>query len=330
MSTNLLSTFEKAAVPVDVSVVLVNFNTANLLERCIGQLRQATEGLRVQVIVVDNASADGSLAWLREHLTDGLVMANEINVGFGRATNQALPHCNGRYVLLLNTDAFVEAEALRKTTQFLDANLHYGVLGVRLIGPDGEQQPSCRFFPTPLNVFLGQTGLNHFFPRIGLVDRPDWDPTVVQECDWVPGCFYVVRREVIAQVGLFDPRYFLYFEEVDHCRAVKAAGWGVVYYPGTSVVHLGGASAKVLGTVTSQGSQISELQIESELLYFRKHHGRLGAVAGLLLATLTDLILFLKGAIRMRSLSGAAGRWRHLVTSWVLYRRTSWGSRPTR
>ena len=325
-----LPMFARGGVAIDVSVVLVNFNTANLLERCIGQLRQAARGLRVQVIVVDNASADGSLAWLREHLADGLVLANQINIGFGRANNQALPHCNGRYVLLLNTDAFVEADALSKTTQFLDSNLRYGVLGARLIGPNGEQQPSCRFFPTPLNVFFGQTGLNRLFPRIGMVDRPGWDPTVVQECDWVPGCFYVVRREAIDQVGLFDPRYFLYSEEVDHCRAVKAAGWGVVYFPGTSVVHLGGASAKVLGSVTPQGSQISALQIESELLYFRKHHGRMGVLASLLLATLADAIHLLKDLVRTRSPGGGASHWRHMLTSFAIYKRTAWASRPTR
>ncbi|POZ99712.1 glycosyltransferase family 2 protein, partial [Pseudomonas sp. MWU12-2312b] len=108
----------------------------------------------------------------------------------------------------------------------------------------GDLQPSCRYFPTPLNVFMARTGLERFFPGVKKVDDMTWDHNSVRECDWVPGCYYLIRREVIDQVGLFDPRYFLYYEEVDHCKRVKQAGWKVVYYPHTTVVHIGGESAK--------------------------------------------------------------------------------------
>src|SRR4051812_5167964 len=180
-------------------------------------------------------------------------------------------------------------DALPRTVEFMDTNPRCGVLGVKLVGRDGALQPSCRYFPTPWNIFLAGTGIKRFFPRTRLVDDMSWDHGSIRECDWVPGCYYLVRREVIEQVGLFDPRYFLYYEEVDHCRAVRHAGWSVLYYPFTQVVHLGGESAKSEGPLTD-GRQISAQQIESELLYFRKHYGRAGLLSALMLTLLGDAI----------------------------------------
>src|SRR6185295_15001358 len=113
-----------------------------------------------------------------------------------------------------------------------------------------------------------------------------WDHASVRLCDWVPGCFYLVRRELIERIGLFDPRYFLYCEEVDHCRAVRKAGWDVVYFPFTQVTHLGGESALSEGALNPTSRQIVPLQIESELLYFRKHHGLSGVLVAVLLVGL--------------------------------------------
>ena len=213
-------------------------------------------------------------------------------------------------MLLLNTDAFVSPDTLTKTVGFMDAHPSCGVLGVKLVGQDGSLQPSCRYFPTPWNVFLTSTGLNRLFPGARLVDDMSWDHASVRECDWVPGCYYLVRRDVIERVGLFDPRYFLYYEEIDHCRAVRQAGWSVIYYPFTEVVHIGGESAETEGPLTRAGRQISPLQIESELLYFRKHYGLSGVLAAVFLATLSDAISASKvlcgGSIRRKPRQRAA------------------------
>ena len=281
-----------------MSVLLVNYNTAGLLPECLGKLKIALASLRSETIIVDNASRDESGTVLRG-MRDGFeVIWNSINVGFGRANNQALPCAHGRYILLLNTDAFVDPDGILKTVAFMDAHPKSGVLGVRLVGSDGDLQPSCRFFPTPWNVFLLRTGLSRFFPRTRLIDDMAWDHASVRQCDWVPGCYYLVRREVIERVGLFDPRYFLYYEEVDHCRAVKAAGWDVTYFPDTTVIHLGGESAKADAALTTHGRQISVLQLESELLYFRKQHGAWGAWSALLLGWAADILLALRSLFR--------------------------------
>jgi N-acetylglucosaminyl-diphospho-decaprenol L-rhamnosyltransferase len=313
----------------DVTVVIVSYNTAHLLDRLFATLEAARGSLRLQIIVIDNASRDDSVTVLRTRYPDIALIENSVNVGFGRANNQALPTARGRYVLLLNTDAFVSPDTLAKTVEYMDNNNQCGVLGVKLVGEDGALQPSCRYFPTPWNMFLSATGLFRMFPGTRLVDDMSWDHASLRECDWVPGCYYLVRAEVIERVGLFDPRYFLYYEEVDHCRTVRQAGWTVVYYPFTQVIHVGGESA---GSETSLNAdrQIPVLRIESELLYLRKHYGALGVLSATLLTALASVMTAFKELMRPRD----AGRSRAQATyAWVMSKlliKTRLATRPTR
>ena len=143
----------------DVTVIVINYNTAHLLDQLFGALKAGRGRLRYQLIVVDNASRDDSVQILRAQYPCAELIENKVNVGFARANNQVLPLARGRYVLLLNTDAFVGSDTLQKTVDFMDAHPGYGVLGVKLVGRDGSLQPSCRYFPTPWNVFLASTGL---------------------------------------------------------------------------------------------------------------------------------------------------------------------------
>jgi N-acetylglucosaminyl-diphospho-decaprenol L-rhamnosyltransferase len=314
----------------DLTVVVVNYKTAHLLYRMFAALEAAKGGLTLQVIVVDNASHDGSVEILRAQFPGVELIENSNNVGFGRANNQTLPLVRGRYLLLLNTDAVVSPDTLQKTVEFMDSHPGCGVLGAKLVGPDGLLQPSCRYFPTPWNVFLTRTGLDRFFPGTRLVDDMSWDHTSARECDWVPGCYYLVRREVIERVGLFDPRYFLYYEEVDHCRAVRQAGWSVIYYPNTQVLHIGGESAVSEGPLTDAGRQLSLPQIESELLYFRKHYGVTGIVAAVFLGMLGDIMKVCNSLVRGLDLARAATAVRHTWTVLTLLVNTELASRATR
>jgi N-acetylglucosaminyl-diphospho-decaprenol L-rhamnosyltransferase len=315
---------------VDLTVLIVNYNTAHLLEKCVGDLRASALELDVQIFLLDNASRDDSVTVLKSKFSDCVVKLNSANVGFGRANNQLLDEAKGKYILLLNTDAFVAVDSLSKTIAYMDETPECGVLGVRLVGRDGELQPSCRFFPTPWNVFLSRTGLGRFFPSTRSIDDMTWGHDAVRDCDWVPGCYYLIRREVIEQVGLFDPRFFLYYEEVDHCRAVKSAGWKVVFYPHTTVVHVGGESAKSDSKLTDAGRQISDLQIESELLYFRKHHGLFGVWLSIVLTAFADILLSVKCLIRERTLTGLTSNWNNFSLHCTLLVRTAWATKPTR
>jgi N-acetylglucosaminyl-diphospho-decaprenol L-rhamnosyltransferase len=323
-------TNENASGDPDITVVVVNYNTGHLLDRLFSNLSAARGSLNVRVIVVDNVSRDNSVEILRERYPNVILIQNSDNVGFGRANNQSLPLIRSRYVLLLNTDAFVSDDTLAKTVSFMEANPECGILGVKLVGETGDLQPSCRYFPTPWNVFLTKTGLSRFLRGARLVDDMEWDHATVRQCDWVPGCYYMIRTELIEQVGLFDPRFFLYYEEVDHCRAAKNAGWTVKFYPFTTVVHIGGESAKSHGPLTGAGQQFSALQVESELLYFRKHHGLAGLLGHLFLTVCSDTYLAIKGILRLPDARETLSAVHHLKISCQALVDTKLGSLPTR
>jgi len=314
-----------------LTTLLVSFNTRGLLAPCLDALAAARAPLGDSpVIVVDNASSDGSAEYLEQHYPDVRLIRSGKNLGFGRANNLGLPEVRSKYLLLLNTDAFVEPDALTKTLAFMESTPDCGILGVRLVGRDGDLQPSCRYFPTPYNTFLARTGLARWLPAARMIDDMDWAHDEVRECDWVPGCFYLIRRELLDRVGLFDPRYFLYYEEVDHCFAAKAAKFKVMYYPHVSVVHIGGESAKSLGAISTSGRQLSVLQIESAQIYFRKNHGLAGLLWHLLLEELADVVLIAKAMLDRRKRAGVGYHLRRMAGVLAIARRTRWGLRATR
>ncbi|MEO5883633.1 MAG: glycosyltransferase family 2 protein [Caldimonas sp.] len=314
----------------DLSIIVVNYNTEHLLAEMFSAVEAATGDLTVQKIVIDNASRDGSVSLLRRTYPDVELIANQENVGFGRANNQAIPLVRGEFVLLLNTDAFVSPGGIERSVRFMRARPDCALLGVRLVGRDGSLQPSCRYFPTPWNEFLGRTGLARFFAGTRLVDDMSWDHASVRRCDWVPGCYLLIRKEVVDRIGLFDPRFFLYYEEVDLCMSLRKAGLQVMYFPDTTVVHIGGESAKSDAQLTANGRQISALQIESALLFHRKHHGLAGLLLGVALLALDDTVLYLKRLLRMKSSRATAVAFSESRATWSLLRRTAWGSGPTR
>jgi N-acetylglucosaminyl-diphospho-decaprenol L-rhamnosyltransferase len=314
----------------DITVLVVNYNTVHLLDRMLEALRVASADLRLQIIIVDNASSDGSVKFLQEKFPDVEIVESPRNVGFGRANNLAVSRIRGRYVLLLNTDAFVSVDTLLKSVDFMEQHPNCGVMGVKLVGEDGTLQPSCRYFPTPWNVFLARTGLARFFPNTRLVDDMSWDHNSVRECDWVPGCYYFVRREVIDLVGLFDPRYFLYFEEVDHCWAVRNEGWTVLFYPFTEVIHIGGESAKAVGPLATVSRQIHAVEIESEMLYFRKHYGCAGLAAAVFLLTASDLATAGKALLFSSNKERLNSAMKNVRTRFTTLSKTRLAKQPTR
>lgn len=314
----------------DISVILVSYNTEEMTKKALNCLFASTGNFEMEVLIIDNASKDNSAEMLCRDYPHVTLIENKKNVGFGRANNQALPLVKGRYVLLLNTDAFVETDTIAKTVLYMDEHPNCGILGVRLVGRDGVLQPSCRFFPTPWNIFLERTNFKQVFRNARMVDDMSWDHASVRNCDWVPGCYYLIRKELIDQVGLFDPRYFLYYEEVDHCFAAKRAGWEVVFFPGTTVVHIGGESAKKEGEISSKSRQIEALQIESEMLYFRKNHGISRVMQNAFLTTLADGILLMKDILKLRHLNALGRHLSHALLVWNMLMRTRFGKEATR
>ncbi len=269
------------AIP-DCSVIIVSFNTREVLRECLEALAGGQGGLMIETIVVDNASADGSAAMVAEQFPEVTLIRGGANLGFGPANNRGFAVATGRYLVLLNSDAFVGPETLAASVALMDAEPDIGLAGGRLVGRDGSWQPSARMFPSLLNEFLTISGLSARWPQsrlFGRVDRTWADEHAAADVDWVPGAYSIIRRDLTEGLGGFDERFFLYFEEVDLCRRIKAAGLRVVYRPEIEVVHIGGESSRTVKRLSfsSSGSQLTLWRMRSQALYYRKHHGRLGA-----------------------------------------------------
>lgn len=271
----------KHPVP-DASVVIVSFNTRDILRSCLTSLYEAITDREVEVIVVDNASGDGSSDMVAAEFPGVRLIPSQVNLGFAAGNNAAFRVARGRHVILLNPDTLLSADALERAISHMDAAPAVGIAGGRLLNRDGKDEPAARRFPSAVNDFLALSGLAARFPRsrfFGRFDRTWAPPSEAADVDWVPGAFAVIRREALDTVGYFDERFFLYYEEVDLCRRIKAAGWRVSYWPDIIIHHWGGESSKTLTdqAFSSSGSQLTLWRMRSALLYYRKHHGGLGA-----------------------------------------------------
>jgi len=273
----------------DVSIVIVSFNTCAILRKCLRSVYREAGSLRVQVIVVDNASTDHSPAMIAQEFPDVVLFRSEVNLGFGRANNLGFESAQGRFIVLLNSDAFLTEGSLERSMAHMDANPNVGLCGGRLIGRDGTLQPSARMFPTVVNDLMVLSGLATRYPHsrfFGRFDRTWAKESDAAEVDWVPGAYSMIRAEALAAAGSFDPRFFLYYEEVDLCMRIKKKGYSIWYWPDISVVHLGGESSRQIRSLelSESGAQLTLWRMRSMLLYYRKHY-----VLGAFLAMLIEL-----------------------------------------
>ncbi len=266
----------------DISVVIVSYNTRELLRECLGAVAREAASISHEIIVIDNASRDGSPDMVAGDFRDVCLIRSESNLGFGPANNRGFAQAHGRYVILLNSDAFPRPGALRLALDHMDARPQVALGGGRLLGRDDSWQPSARMFPSLFNDFLSASGLAARYSKSRLLGRADrtWaNPLEAAQVDWLPGAYVIIRRAVLERVGYFDERFFLYYEEVDLCRRIKAAGYEIWYWPDIVTVHLGGESSKTINRlqVSSAGSQLTLWRMRSQLLYYRKHHHLWGA-----------------------------------------------------
>jgi GT2 family glycosyltransferase len=298
---------------IDLSIVVVSWNTRELLAQCLDSVVQSQGVGEMELLVVDNASADGSVQMVRERFPQARLLVNKENVGFARANNQAIRQANGRYVLLLNPDTRLLPDALAQLVCFMESEPGAGAAGARLLNPDGSLQPSCSPAPTLSREWWYLFHLDRLRPYSRYPMR-HWDVQSVREVDVVQGAAMILRRDVLAQIGLMDEGYFMYSEEVDLCDRVREAGWRIYWVPQAQVVHYGGQS-------TRQAAREMFLRLyEGKLLYFRKRHGRSAArlyklvllAAALVRLTLTPLAWLGRSPNRQQYLT-LAGYYRQLV-----------------
>lgn len=266
----------------EASLIVLSFNTRNLLRENLTCLQAVSAEIDSEIIVVDNASHDGSADMVAAEFPGIRLIRAPHNLGFAGGNNLGYKAARGEFLILVNSDAFIEANALHRGLEQMRKYPEVGLAGGLLFSRDQRHEPSARQFPSPLNDLLNLTGLAARYPRsrfFGRFDRTWADPLEPAEVDWVPGAFCIIRRAALDQIGFFDERFFLYYEEVDLCRRLRKAGWSVWYWPDLQAVHWGGESSKTLSgqTVSNHGHQLTLWRMRSALLYYRKHHSYLTA-----------------------------------------------------
>lgn len=284
----------------DLGIVIVNWNTRALLQRCLTTVFASTGDFAFQVVVVDNASDDGSAAMVRAEFPQAQVIASTVNGGFSYGNNLGLRALGyhgvndvaadaPRYALLLNPDTEVPPTTLYNMTRFMDSRPEIGVAGPKLVLEDGSLDKACRRgFPTPMVSFYHYSGLAKLFPkssRFGRYNMTFADPDTEIEVDSVVGAYMQVRRDAIAAVGLLDEVFFMYGEDLDWAFRIKKAGWKVFYHPQVTVKHVKRAA--------SRRSKKAQFEFYRAMLIFYQKHFR--ATTPTWLHTLVMMGLLMKG-----------------------------------
>lgn len=240
-----------------LSIIIVNFNTQDLIKKCLESLKLS---FNYEIIVVDNGSTDDSIQLIKSLKLKNLkVIANQTNLGFAKAVNQGLKKSQGEYLLLLNSDVVVKSESIEKIINFAKKHVKTGVIGGRLLNSDGSLQGSCFYLPTLSRIikefwFKGSSFLSKYAPS-------GKNPVEVEA---VVGAVFLIPRKVLQKVGFFDERYFMYFEDLDYCRRVQKNGFKVYYLPEAEFIHLHGASGKGISEKTQKWL------VESSQIYYGK------------------------------------------------------------
>ena len=229
-------------------MIVVNYNVREFLRQSLLSLRKAVAPLAAEIFVVDNASDDGSVEMIRREFPGVQLIVNRENAGFARANNQALRQASGRFVVLLNPDTVVPEDTFTAIRAFFDKHPETGMVGCKVLNPDGTLQLACRrSFPTPWVAFTRLSGVSQLFPKsrwFGRYNLTYLPENETAEVEAISGSFMAVRAQALRQVGLLDERFFLYGEDLDWCFRMRAAGWKIHYFPGTQIIHFKGESAK--------------------------------------------------------------------------------------
>lgn len=309
--THRLLTASKAADRPRLSVVIVSWNTRDLLRACLQSLRDAAGALPggVEVVVVDNASHDGTPDMLCDEFPEVDLVRNAVNAGFAAANNQGIVRTRGSYVLLLNPDTVGRGAFLGPLVGFLDAHPETGAVGPRVVGGQGEHQVSCYPLPTLGRELWRLFHLDRIWPR-GTYPDSLFEATTPQAVESILGACLLVRRDALEAAGLLDERFFIYTEEIDLCRRLQDRGWQLYWIPDSVIVHYGGAST------TQVALRMFVELYRSKVQYFRKHFGRRGAIgykAVLLAAALPRMGL---AWVAMAVRPAQRPRWRALLTNY--------------
>lgn len=260
------------ATPMKLSIIIVSWNTCKILKNCLQSVYQYPPQDPFELIVVDNASTDGSPEMVAAHFPQVRLVASNTNLGFAQGNNLAVPMCTGEYVLLLNPDTIVKPNALQRLVEFLDTHPEAGGVGSMLLNADGSLQPSCHPRPQLGREMWRLFHMDTIRPY-GRYNMDRWNMSEYREVDVLMGAVFMIRKSILDQIGFLDDDYFIYSEEVDLCLRLQRAGWHLYYVPDSQVIHLGGQSTKQVAA-----DMFLQLYL-GKLKYFRKHYGRRAGTA---------------------------------------------------
>lgn len=258
---------------VDISIVILSWNDQRYLEECLQSLVNSTNRA-MEIIVVDNASTDGTPDMVEAKFPMVKLIRNPENLGFPKGNNIGIQASRGKYVFLLNSDIKVLEGCLDAVAEHMDANQDIGMLGPKILNRDLTHQSSCRRFPTLWNNFCMLSGLSRVFNGSKFFSGEHmfyFKGDRLMDVDVLVGCFWAVRREALDEFGMLDEGFFMYAEDLDWCRRCWKSGWRVVFFPGAEAIHYrGGSSAK------QDPVWVALTQQRSVLRYWKKHHGVVG------------------------------------------------------
>lgn len=298
----------------DLSIVIVTWNSKDYLLECLDSLRRAVEGLGTEIIVVDNASADGTSTAVRERFSGVRLLESGDNLGFARGCNAGMKLANGKYICLINPDVNVLPGCLPKMFQFMQMNQDIGLLGPAMLDRHGQVHRSGMRLPSIWNTLLRSLAADSLFKLLrlpGTFLMSDFQFDVIRDMEVLNGWFWMARREAVQEVGALDETFFMYAEDMDWCQRFRSAGWRVVFYPDAKAVHYGGGSS------ANDPLRFSLEQGRANLQYWRKHHGRVSSliyISAVLLghalrAAGWGLISLLRPGVRERALFQARRNW---------------------
>lgn len=254
-----------------ISIIILSWNTRVLLAQCLDSIEQHRGDIQLEIIIVDNASTDGSQVMLKEKYPQVVLITNMQNVGFAKANNQAMQIARGDYFLLWNSDAFATPGAIQNLLRLAEKEPKAGIVGAQLRNADNSFQASYSPFPNQWRELMILTGLGRAFLRPSYPSLGPEEEKGPQRVDYVEGACLLVRRQAFQEVGGLDEGYFMYAEEVDWCYTMAKRGWQVWYQPEARVIHLGGASS------TSRRTHREADLYRSRIRFFRKHYGNRSA-----------------------------------------------------
>jgi GT2 family glycosyltransferase len=282
-----MGTMANSSPNVMLSVVIVTWNGKQFTLECLESLWTFAQGLSVEIIVLDNNSTDGTPAEIRARFPEVRLVCNDANLGFAKANNIGIALSRGKYLCLINSDVVVPAGCLEKMVSYLEAHSDVGLLGPKMVGPDGSTGYAVMRLPNVWNSLCCALGLHSILPKskwFGGFQLNGYPYDSVDDVEVLTGWFWMLPRRALSMVGGLDERFFMYGEDIDWCYRFRAAGWRVVFFPEAQALHYGAASSGKTPTRFYIEMQRANLQ------YFRKHHGVLGWLGYYLVSWIHQLV----------------------------------------